>query len=81
LLLSSSLGVALTVLMIPVIDTFSAMIITFAVLGTAEAAIWSVLGAYASVEAKANYGHGTMMGGVQLCDECGGLYRCHSGWF
>ena len=31
-------------------------------MGTMEAAIWAVLGTYASLEAKKHYGHGTMMG-------------------
>jgi predicted MFS family arabinose efflux permease len=38
------------------------MAVVYIIMGTAEAAIWAVLGAYASQEAKRHYGHGTMMG-------------------
>lgn len=38
------------------------IIIVYLVLGAAEAVVWAVLGAYASIEAKDHYGHGTMMG-------------------
>jgi len=62
ILLTSSLVVALTVFIIPAIETFAAITLVYVLMGAAEAAIWAVLGAYASVEAKAHYGHGTMMG-------------------
>jgi DHA1 family multidrug resistance protein-like MFS transporter len=50
------------VFFIPSVDSFSKMVAVYLVLGAVEAAVWAVLGAYASVEAKAHYGHGTMMG-------------------
>lgn len=62
ILLVSSIVLALVILTIPLIDSFRQMAIAYLVMGTAEAAIWAVLGAYASQEAKKHYGHGTMMG-------------------
>ncbi len=53
---------AVTVLFIPWMDTFPKMLFLYLLLGAEEAAVWAVLGAYASIEAKEHYGHGTMMG-------------------
>ena len=53
---------SLAVLLIPEMKSFSQMAILYLLLGSAEAVIWAVLGAYASQQAKASYGHGTMMG-------------------
>jgi DHA1 family multidrug resistance protein-like MFS transporter len=61
-LLVSSVILAVIILYIPGIDSFAEMAIAYLCLGTAEAAIWAVLGGYASLEAKEHYGHGTMMG-------------------
>jgi DHA1 family multidrug resistance protein-like MFS transporter len=61
-LLVSSVILAVIILYIPRIDSFAEMAIAYLCLGTAEAAIWAVLGGYASLEAKEHYGHGTMMG-------------------
>ncbi len=61
-LLVSSVILALIILNIPQVNSFGAMAIVYLCLGTVEAAIWAVLGAYASLEAKEHYGHGTMMG-------------------
>ena len=47
---------------IPFFQTVTTMAIVYVLLGCVEAAIWAVLGGYASLEAKAHYGHGTMMG-------------------
>ncbi|MGW8194532.1 MAG: MFS transporter [Desulforhopalus sp.] len=61
-LLVSSVTLAGIIMIIPQIHTFAWMAATYLLLGAAEAAIWAVLGAYASLEAKVRYGHGTMMG-------------------
>jgi len=61
-LLTGCVGLSAIVLYIPSVDNFSQMVVTYLVLGAVEAAVWAVLGAYASIEAKAYYGHGTMMG-------------------
>lgn len=47
---------------IPYFDDMFSMAMAYLALGTVEAGIWANLGAYASVEAKKHYGHGTMMG-------------------
>ncbi|MEE4241968.1 MAG: MFS transporter [Desulfopila sp.] len=52
----------LAVMCIPWMENFAQMLILYLFLGAAEAAVWAVLGAYASIEAKKHYGHGTMMG-------------------
>lgn len=61
-LLVSSVILAALILVIPQIHSVWGMAFTYLLLGTVEAAIWAVLGGYASLEAKAHYGHGTMMG-------------------
>lgn len=60
--LVSSTVLSLVILTIPQINSFFQMAIAYLFMGTVEAAIWAVLGGYASVEAKRHYGHGTMMG-------------------
>ncbi|GAB6192848.1 MFS transporter [Desulfocastanea catecholica] len=62
ILLVSSIVLGMVILAIPLIDSFTVMAIAYIIMGMSEAAIWAVLGAYASMEAKAHYGHGTMMG-------------------
>lgn len=62
ILLVGCLALSVIILLIPSIDRFTNMVFLYLLLGIVEAAIWSVLGAYASLEAKASYGHGTMMG-------------------
>lgn len=62
ILLVSSIVLGMIILAVPLIDSFSGMAIAYLFMGMSEAAIWAVLGAYASMEAKAHYGHGTMMG-------------------
>ncbi len=58
----SATCLVLTVICIPWMENFTQMLILYLFLGAAEAAVWAVLGAYASIEAKKHYGHGTMMG-------------------
>lgn len=62
ILIVSSICLALTVMCIPWMADFTSMLILYILLGAEEAAVWAVLGAYASIEAKERYGHGTMMG-------------------
>ena len=70
-LLVSSIFLALIILIIPLVDNFAQMAIVYLCLGAVEAAIWAVLGAYASLEAKRFYGHGTMMGVFSLAMSAG----------
>ena len=56
------LFISILVYSIPFFNSVGLMAIVYLLLGCVEAAIWAVLGGYASLEAKAHYGHGTMMG-------------------
>ena len=56
---------------IPSAETFAQMVFTYLFLGVGEAIIWPVLGAFASQEGKARYGHGTMMGVYSLAMSAG----------
>ncbi len=62
LFLTSCLCLSVVVFSIPHFSTVTAMAAIYLLLGCFEAAVWAVLGGYASIEAKAHYGHGTMMG-------------------
>lgn len=66
ILIISSICLAVTVMCIPWMSDFTSMLILYILLGAEEAAVWAVLGAYASIEAKEHYGHGTMMGVFSL---------------
>lgn len=66
ILTAGCISLAITVLCIPWMSTFAAMFTLYLILGAEEAAVWAVLGAYASIEAKEHYGHGTMMGVFSL---------------
>jgi DHA1 family multidrug resistance protein-like MFS transporter len=70
-LYGSSIALAITVGYIPWIDTFLPMLVLYMVLGAIEAAVWAMLGGYASIEAKEYFGHGTMMGVFSLAMTCG----------
>ena len=61
ILLVGSACISVIVYLIPSIDSFTQIVALYLCLGAFEAAVWAVLGAYASIEAK-DYGHGTMMG-------------------
>lgn len=67
----ASTMIALTVTCIPLISGFTAMILLYMLLGAEEAAVWAVLGGYASIEAKKGFGHGTMMGAFSLAMSLG----------
>lgn len=62
LLLAGVSGLVVALFLIPVMTSFVQMALVYLLLGAAEAVVWAVLGAYASIEAKQHYGHGTMMG-------------------
>lgn len=66
LLLSGAVCVCVALLAIPVVTTFSAMILVYLFLGFGEAVLWPVLGAYAAEEGRAHFGHGSMMGMFHL---------------
>lgn len=71
LLTVSSCCLAFTIFWIPWMNSFTSMFILYLFIGAAEAAVWAVLGAYASLEAKQHYGHGTMMGVFSLAMSIG----------
>ncbi len=71
ILVVSSGSLALTIFWIPWMDSFLTMLILYLFIGAEEAAVWAVLGAYASIEAKQHYGHGTMMGVFSLAMSIG----------
>jgi MFS transporter, DHA1 family, multidrug resistance protein len=71
ILVISSCSLALTIYWIPWMDSFLTMFIIYLFIGAEEAAVWAVLGAYASIEAKQHYGHGTMMGVFSLAMSIG----------
>ncbi len=71
ILMVGSILLPIIVMCIPWINDFYAMVFLYLILGTVEAAIWAVLGAYASIEAKERYGHGTMMGAFSFAMSIG----------
>lgn len=62
MLVTGSICISAAVFLIPSVDSFQQIVILYLCLGAFEAAVWAALGAYASIEAKEHYGHGTMMG-------------------
>jgi MFS family permease len=66
LLLFGCLWLSGVITLIPFMESFVMFLITYCLLGLGEAIIWPVLGAYASVEGRRRYGHGTMMGVFSL---------------
>ncbi len=70
LLLGTSV-MCLALCLIPLPESVVAMILVYILLGCGEAAIWPVLGAYASEEGRRFYGHGTMMGVISLAMSAG----------
>lgn len=59
------------IMMIPFMKTFTMFLLIYCLLGLGEAIIWPVLGAYASIEGRKRYGHGTMMGVFSLAMSAG----------
>ena len=66
LLLIGCLWLSGVIVVIPFMQSFAMFLITYCLLGLGEAIIWPVLGAYASIEGRRRYGHGTMMGVFSL---------------
>lgn len=66
LLLIGTLCMSVTMAFVPAADTVLQMVLLYMLLGTGEAIIWPVLGAYASEEGRNHFGHGTMMGVFSL---------------
>lgn len=66
LLVAGCLCLCATIMLIPFMPNFTSFIVVYCLLGLGEAVIWPVLGAYASIEGKRRYGHGTMMGVFSL---------------
>ena len=60
-----------SIIMVPCMESFQAMLFLYCLLGAGEAIIWPVLGAYASQEGRQIYGHGTMMGVFSLSMSAG----------
>ncbi len=71
LLLAGSVCVSVSIMMVPFMGSFALMLLLYCALGLGEAIIWPVLGAYASLEGKKRYGHGTMMGVFSLAMSAG----------
>ena len=60
-----------SIVIIPFVESFAMMLVLYAIIGLGESIIWPVLGAYASIEGKEYYGHGTMMGVFSLAMSAG----------
>ncbi len=71
LLLTGTFLLSGIMLLVPAADTVVQMVLLYMVLGTGEAIIWPVLGAYASEEGRNHFGHGTMMGVFSLAMSAG----------
>jgi len=66
LLVAGCVCLSASTMMIPLMEHFITYLLLYCLLGFGEAIIWPVLGAYASIEGKKRYGHGTMMGVFSL---------------
>ncbi len=66
LLVTGCICLSGVIMLIPFMKTFVMFLLIYCMLGLGEAIIWPVLGAYASIEGRKRYGHGTMMGGFSL---------------
>ncbi len=66
LLVAGSVCLSASIMMVPFVSSFALMLVLYCLLGLGEAIIWPVLGAYASLEGRKHYGHGTMMGVFSL---------------
>ncbi|THB78971.1 MAG: MFS transporter [Desulfobulbaceae bacterium] len=71
LLFSGCVGICSCLALIPLVPNLTMMLVLYCVLGCAEAIIWPVLSAYASIEGKNHYGHGAMMGVFSLAMSLG----------
>ena len=66
LLITGCICLSGVIMLIPLMKTFVMFLLIYCLLGFGEAIIWPVLGAYASIEGRKRYGHGTMMGVFSL---------------
>ena len=66
LLVTGCICLSGVIMLIPFMKTFVMFLFIYCLLGFGEAIIWPVLGAYASIEGRKRYGHGTMMGVFSL---------------
>lgn len=66
LLVTGCICLSGVIVLIPLMKTFVMFLLIYCLLGLGEAIIWPVLGAYASIEGRKRYGHGTMMGVFSL---------------
>ena len=66
LLVTGCICLSGVIVLIPFMKTFVMFLFIYCLLGFGEAIIWPVLGAYASIEGRKRYGHGTMMGVFSL---------------
>ena len=66
LLITGCICLSGVIMLIPFMKTFVMFLLIYCLLGLGEAIIWPVLGAYASIEGRKRYGHGTMMGVFSL---------------
>ncbi len=71
LLVAGCICLSSSIMMIPFMGSFVMFLLLYCLLGLGEAIIWPVLGAYASIEGRKRYGHGTMMGVFSLSMSCG----------
>lgn len=71
LLLAGTFCMSVSLYLVPSVSTFTGMLLLYMLLGTGEAVIWPVLGAYASQEGRNHFGHGTMMGVFSLAMSAG----------
>lgn len=71
LMLAGTVVMCMSLYLVPQASTFLQMVLLYMVLGTGEAIIWPVLGAYASEEGRRHFGHGTMMGVFSLAMSAG----------
>ena len=71
LLVAGCICLSGSIVIIPFVESFASMLILYAIIGLGESIIWPVLGAYASLEGKEHYGHGTMMGVFSLAMSAG----------
>ncbi len=73
LLLTGVTIMTLALIAIPSTSSILMIGLAYSILGTGEAIFWPVLGAYATIEARRNYGHGAMMGVLNLSMSAGVL--------
>lgn len=71
LLVAGCICLSSSIVIIPFVESYAMMLVLYTIIGSGEAIIWPVLGAYASQEGREHYGHGTMMGVFSLAMSAG----------